>query len=188
MLSPKPYFFKLLLKQNTHAQVIVGACSLVDWHEPLFLWSSSKKEFCVLVTTFCITAFVDIDIGIYVSIALSAAEVLYKSTQPKVAVLSDNLIVVFLPGSASGGVLKEKDMLPEHLVGHDILVLRVEGDMTFSAASTLRRILSTQFKERLGKSDINSLVFDFTVPFFFFNFVDAVEGETWQERYQFARL
>jgi hypothetical protein len=61
-------------------------------------------------------------------------------------------------------VLKEKDMLPEHLVGHDILVLRVEGDMNFSAASTLRRILSAQFKERLGKSDINSLVFDFTVP------------------------
>lgn len=144
------------------AIVIVAALSLVDPHEAMFLWSSSKKEFFLLVLTFGLTAFVALDLGIYVSIALCAAEVLFKSTRPKVAVLSDNLVLVYLPGAAAGGDTVAKDILPDSLQGHDILVVRVEGDLNFSAASSLKNIISMQFKEAMGKRSINSLVFDLT--------------------------
>ncbi|EKX45765.1 hypothetical protein GUITHDRAFT_55084, partial [Guillardia theta CCMP2712] len=69
------------------AIVIVAAISLVDPSEALFLWKSSKKEFALLLITFVLTAFAALELGIYVSIALCGAEVLFKSTRPKVAVL-----------------------------------------------------------------------------------------------------
>ena len=104
------------------AIVIVAALSLVDPHEAVFLWSSSKKEFCLLMLTFSLTAFAALELGIYVSIALCAAEVLFKSTRPKVAVLSDNLVLVYLPGAAAGGDTIAKEMLPDTLQGREILV------------------------------------------------------------------
>ena len=192
------------------AIVIVAALSLVDLHEAVFLWSSSKKEFCLLLLTFTLTAFAKLELGIYVSIALCAAEVLFKSTRPKVAVLSDNFVLVYLPGAAAGGDTKAAEMVPDSLQGHDILVVRVEvrallrggrcvwsdslwcefvlvaacccllqllsrcrlltpnfpalplcptrrplslsqGDLTFSAASSLKRAISVQFKEAMAK-------------------------------------
>jgi len=41
--------------------------------------------------------------------------------------------------------------------------MRVEGDLNFSAASSLKNIISMQFKEAVAKNaHINSLVFDLT--------------------------
>ena len=71
------------------AIVIVAALSLVDPHEAIFLWSSSKKEFCLLLLTFTLTAFAKLELGIYVSIALCAAEVgLPLSLSPSLALFS----------------------------------------------------------------------------------------------------
>jgi len=78
-------------------------------------------------------------------------------------VLSDNLVLVYLPGAAAGGDTIAKEMLPDTLQGREILVMRVEGDLNFSAASSLKNIISMQFKEAVAKNAyINSLVFDLT--------------------------
>ena len=57
--------------------VITAALSLLDFHEPVFLWRSSKKEFFLLLITFSLTAFVALELGIYVAVALSGLEVFY---------------------------------------------------------------------------------------------------------------
>jgi len=148
------------------AIVIVAAVSLVDPSEALFLWKSSKKEFALLLITFVLTAFAALELGIYVSIALCGAEVLFKSTRPKVAVLSDNFILVYLPGAAgipgidARGDTMAGEMIPPNLKGRDILVVRVEGDLNFSAASSLKNVLSSQFKAAIGRRVFTALVFD----------------------------
>lgn len=87
-LTPLFYFMP---KNVLAAIVTVAAFSLVDLHEPIFLWRSSKKEFLLLSITFCLTAFVALELGIYVAVSLCGAEVLFKSTRPKVVRLSEKV-------------------------------------------------------------------------------------------------
>jgi MFS superfamily sulfate permease-like transporter len=143
------------------AIVIVAALSLVDPSEATFLWKSSKKEFALLVTCFVITAFVALELGIYISVALCGAEVLYKSTRPKVVRVNKQYLIVYLPGASNigkGGTAAEQ-LIPEKIVGRGILIIRVEGDLNFSAASSLRNIISSQFKEAMERSKVSLLPF-----------------------------
>jgi hypothetical protein len=45
-------------------------------------------------------------------------------------------VLVYLPGAETNTVAK--DLLPDSLMGHDVLVIRVEGTLNFTAASSLR--------------------------------------------------
>jgi len=148
------------------AIVIVAAISLVDPSEATFLWKSSKKEFALLVTCFVITAFVALELGIYISVALCGAEVLYKSTRPKVVRVNKQYLIVYLPGASNigkGGTDAEQ-LIPEKISGRGIMIIRVEGDLNFSAASSLRNIISSQFKEAMERSKVSSLPLPFLRP------------------------
>ena len=158
-LTPLFYY----MPKNVLAAIVVNAgLSLVDLHEPVFLWRSSKKEFFLLCITFALTAFVALEMGIYVAVSLCGIEVLFKSTRPKVVRLSDKLLLIYLPGASGFGRSDtQSESLPKNLEGHDIMVVRVEGDLTFSAASSLKNIISEQFKQALLKMELTALVFDF---------------------------
>lgn len=155
--------FTYMPKNVLAAIVIVAAVSLIDFHEPIFLWRSSKKEFLLLVITFGLTAFVALELGIYVAVSLCGVEVLFKSTRPKVLRLSDKVLLVYLPGAAGLGKDQITDamQLPRHLNDVDILVCRVEGDLTFSSSSSLRNIISHHFIATLEQRPLSALVFDF---------------------------
>jgi len=158
-LTPLFYYMP---KNVLAAIVIVAATSLVDLHEPVFLWRSSKKEFFLLVVTFGLTAFVALEMGIYVAVSLCGIEVLFKSTRPKVVRLSEKVLLIYLPGAAGiGRGDTEASLLPSNLQGSDILVCRVEGDLTFSAASALKNIISDHFKQAVESRELTALVFDF---------------------------
>jgi hypothetical protein len=51
-------------------------------------------------------------------------------------VCSSEQVLVYLPGAETNTVAK--DLLPDSLMGHDVLVIRVEGTLNFTAASSLR--------------------------------------------------
>ena len=51
--------------------------------------------------------------------------------------------------------------LPQHLENVDILVVRVEGDLNFSSAASLRHIISRHFANILETRMLSAMVFDF---------------------------
>mmetsp|Transcript_27500 Transcript_27500/g.72640 ORF Transcript_27500/g.72640 Transcript_27500/m.72640 type:complete len:133 (-) Transcript_27500:800-1198(-) len=57
------------------AVVAVAAVNLVDPREAVFLWRSSKREWCLLVFTFALTAFVALELGILTAVAICVAQV-----------------------------------------------------------------------------------------------------------------
>lgn len=72
------------------------------------------------------------------------------------------MLLIYLPGAAGFGRSDtEAEMLPTNIKDSDILVCRVEGDLTFSAASALKNIISLQFKQAVENTGISSMVFDF---------------------------
>mmetsp|Transcript_62022 Transcript_62022/g.147806 ORF Transcript_62022/g.147806 Transcript_62022/m.147806 type:complete len:878 (-) Transcript_62022:50-2683(-) len=147
--------FFFLPKNVLAAIVIVAAVSLVDPSEATFLWKSSKKEFALLLVCFVITAFIALEWGIYISVALCGAEVLFKSTRPKVVRVNNNYIIVYLPGAAGKGDTLAEQLVPANLAGRGILIIRVEGDLNFSAASALKNIISAQFKHALERAQVS---------------------------------
>jgi sulfate permease, SulP family len=145
--------FQHMPKNILAAIVIVAALSLLDPREAIFLWRSSKKEWFLMVFTFLLTGFFALELGILISVSLCVAEVLYKSTRPKVALISDRALVVYLPGA--GKYWKEETNIQSLEIDirnlqaaasdFEILYCRVEGDLTFASAARLKKIIGKKF-------------------------------------------
>lgn len=55
----------------------------------------------MILLTALLVLFVSLEMGIYVSVALCGFVVLFQSTQPKVTMVADNRIFIYLPGATS---------------------------------------------------------------------------------------
>ena len=161
-------FFQNMPKNILAAIVIVAALSLLDVHEVIFLWRSSKKEWFLMIFTFVLTAFFALELGILISVSLCVAEVLFKSTRPKIATVSDNILVVYLPGSGKHwseettvkSLKCDVRRLEIALADYEILFCRVEGDLTFASAAHLKKIVSRRFLTNCKANGLCRFVFD----------------------------
>ena len=101
------------------------------------MWNSSKKEFCLWLLIFLVTLFESPETAIYVGLALCGAWVLFTSTRAKVAVSSESLVVVQLPGAeavstfSSISTTEVTKSVPNSLSGHGTFMLRVEGTLSY---------------------------------------------------------
>ena len=117
------------------ANIIVAVLAMVDFHEALYLWKTSKKEFCLWLLIFLVTLFESPETAIYVGLALCGTFVLFNATRAKLVFTSDSLVVVQLPGAE--GVsdylnAATTEPVPSSLSGHDTFTLRVEGTLSYA--------------------------------------------------------
>jgi MFS superfamily sulfate permease-like transporter len=120
------------------ANIIVAVLSMVDFHEALYLWKTSKKEFCLWLLIFLVTLFESPETAIYVGLALCGAWVLFGATRAKVVFTSEGLVVVQLPGAealstySNTSTTELTKSVPNSLSGHGTFTLRVEGTLSYA--------------------------------------------------------
>eukprot|EP00055_Hartaetosiga_balthica_P011221 m.50303 g.50303 ORF g.50303 m.50303 type:complete len:646 (+) comp7504_c1_seq2:1188-3125(+) len=74
--------FEKLPKAVLGAIVIIAVAPLVDVLEPYRLWKVSKMESMILLITFSLTAFVGVEIGVGISVALSILVIVWNASRP----------------------------------------------------------------------------------------------------------
>jgi len=74
------------------AILLVAACSLFEWEDLIFFYRvRAWVDIALMLTTFCATIFLGVDLGIIVSIGISIFIVLKHTTLPHIAVLGKNM-------------------------------------------------------------------------------------------------
>ena len=126
-----------------------------------------RFEFFIILLTALLVLFVSLEIGIYVSVALCGFVVLFQSTQPKVTMIAENRIFIYLPGSTSliqsfneTDVKAVTEVLDATKGDDELLFCHVEGGLIYAAAGQVKRILTHKLNV-LGKTrKITKFVFD----------------------------
>ena len=120
-----------------------------------------------MLITFLLTVFVSLEIGIYVSVGLCAFAVLFQATQPKVTMLSQNRILIYLPGATSlARAMNETDAqamteVLDTAAGDDkLLFCHMEGGLIYAAAGQVKRILTHRLTVLSKQRKISKFVFD----------------------------
>jgi len=83
-LTPLFYF---LPKAILASVIMVAVFGLIDFKEAKHLWTSNKADFWMLAVTFIATLTLGIEQGIGIGVLLSLVMVIFKSTQPHIAIL-----------------------------------------------------------------------------------------------------
>ncbi len=83
-LTPLFYF---LPKAILAAIVLLSVKSLFDFHEAVHLWKTHKGDFAMMICTFLITLVLGIEEGVLAGVVLSVLMVMYRNSQPHIAVL-----------------------------------------------------------------------------------------------------
>ncbi|NIJ44624.1 SulP family sulfate permease [Wenyingzhuangia heitensis] len=70
------------------SMIMVAVYKLIDFKLPFQLWNQNRDEFFLLIATFIITLFVGITQGILIGILASLVVMIYRTSQPHIAVLA----------------------------------------------------------------------------------------------------
>ena len=116
--------------------IMVSVFSLIDFGYAKNLWNNRKDEFVVLVVTFLITLFVGIPQGILLGVLFSLLLMVYRTSNPHFAVLSNI--------SGSEYYKNIKRFGDEAVLRDDLLIVRFDAQLYFGNASFFKRQL---FKE-----------------------------------------
>jgi sulfate permease, SulP family len=121
------------------AVVIVAVAGLVDHKTPLYLWKKDKSDFLMLTATFLATLTLGIEPGIVIGLVLSLVAVIYKASNPHIAVLGK------VPGT---NLFRNIKRFKEAEVRTDILLVRIDGPIYFANVSYIKKNLDTWIEEK----------------------------------------
>ena len=151
--------FYHLPKAVLGAVILSAVINLIDLRYPFHLWKTHREEFFVLLFTFTITLFLGIKEGILLGAFVSLSLMVYRSTQPHIAVL----------GRIRGtnifrNILRFPDQI-ETFSG--VLMIRFDGQLFFGNHSYFKK----QINDRIEKhtNNVKYLIID-AGPI---NYVDA---------------
>ena len=129
--------------------VMVAVFNLIDIKEAKHLWKTNRKDLMMLIAAFSATLFIGVVEGIIVGVVLSLVLLIFKSTQPHVAILGR------VPGTAYYRNLKrfkELENLPE------LLIIRFDAELYFANTDFF---IETMQQAVLSKSPgLKAIVFD----------------------------
>jgi len=135
--------FYYLPKALLASIIVVAVIGLVDYKEAFRLWKTDRRDFLTLITTFCITLTLGIQIGVAAGVVLSIALLIYRSSRPHVAVLGQ------LPETRYFRNVTRF----EHAIQYpDKLILRFDAQLYFGNAEFFRETI-----ERLSADKGDSL-------------------------------
>ncbi|QBA64800.1 SulP family inorganic anion transporter [Muriicola soli] len=123
-LTPLFYY---LPKAALAAIIMVSVYNLIDVKYALVLWKYRKDEFLVLLSTFAITLFVGIMEGILVGVLISLLLMVYRTSNPHLAVLAN------IKGTPYYRNIKRFGS--DALVRKDLLIIRFDAQLYFGNSS-----------------------------------------------------
>ncbi len=138
-LTPLFYF---LPKAILASVIMVAVFGLIDYKEALHLWRSNRTDFWMLAVTFIATLSLGIELGIGVGVILSLAMVIYRSTQPHVAVLGQIPDTPFYRNVSRFDEVQTRD---------DLLIIRFDAPLYFANTHYFKETLEEQMAIK-GKS------------------------------------
>lgn len=109
--------------------IIVAVIGLVDVKYPIRLWRNRKDEFFLLLFTFVVTLTFGIKEGIISGVGLSLLLLIYRTTQPHIAVLGNIPNTNFYKNIDRFAQVNERD---------DLLIIRFDSQLYFANANFFR--------------------------------------------------
>ena len=142
-LTPLFYFLPNVILASI---IMVAVFKLIDFQTPKKLWKSSKSEFYILLFTFCITLFIGIKEGIILGVLTSLLLLVYRSTQPHVAVL----------GKIKGtNYFKDIDRFTYDIeTFENLLLLRFDEQIYFGNSQFFKEQLLERVYQKEGKLNV----------------------------------
>ncbi len=142
-LTPLFYFLPNTILASI---IMVAVFKLIDLESPIKLWKSSKSEFYILLFTFIITLFIGIKEGIILGVLSSLLLLVYRSTQPHVAVL----------GKIKGtDYFKDIDRFTEDIETYEnLLLLRFDEQIYFGNSQFFKEQLLERVDQKKGKLNV----------------------------------
>lgn len=105
------------------AIIIVSVMGLFKYAQMKALYKQNKHEFLVMLVTFFLTLFLGVQAGLIAGVALSIANVIYKSATPHMTEL----------GSIAGGKLfRNVNRFKDVIVREDLLIFRFDAPLYFA--------------------------------------------------------
>tara|TARA_B110000881_G_scaffold98147_1_gene86306 strand:+ start:1443 stop:3170 length:1728 start_codon:yes stop_codon:yes gene_type:complete len=142
-LTPLFYFLPNTILASI---IMVAVFKLIDFESPKKLWKSSKSEFYILLFTFFITLFIGIKEGIILGVLASLLLLVYRSTQPHVAVL----------GKIKGtDYFKDIDRFTQDIETYEsLLLLRFDEQIYFGNSQFFKEQLLERVNQKKGKLSV----------------------------------
>ena len=141
------------------AIILMAVINLIDLKYPLHLWKTHREEFFVLLFTFTVTLFLGIKEGILLGAFMSLSLMVYRSTQPHIAVL----------GRIKGtSIFRNVLRFPEQVeTFQGVMIIRFDGQLFFANHNYFKKQINDRIEKQ--KDHIKYLVVD-AGPI---NYVDA---------------
>ncbi|MEM9546327.1 MAG: solute carrier family 26 protein [Bacteroidota bacterium] len=130
-LTPLFYY---LPKAILASVIMVAVFGLIDFKEAKHLWRTDRGDFWMMMATFAGTLILGIEEGILIGVVLSIALLIFRTTQPHVAILGK------LPDAP---LYRNINRFPQLEVREDILILRFDARLYFANVNF--------FKEKIEK-------------------------------------
>jgi SulP family sulfate permease len=112
------------------------------------MWKTDKRDFFMLVTTFLVTAFAGLELGIVAGVVLSILALVYYSARPHIAVLGE---------LNSTGIFRNVERFDEAKEVPNSLIVRTDIQWYYANISFIRTKLTELLAERL---EVKKLVLD----------------------------
>lgn len=146
-LTPLFYY---LPKAILGAIIMVAVFGLIDIDYPKFLWKSKKEDFIMLLIAFSVTLGVGIKEGIGAGVLVSLLMLIYKTTNPHIAVLGK------LPNTKDYRNIKRFKHIETR---KDVLILRHDAQLYF--ANTPHFVETISKEVHLKGNELELVVFHF---------------------------
>ncbi|EDV93563.1 GH18211 [Drosophila grimshawi] len=99
-LSP---FFNYIPEATLAAILICSIMTLLDFKLPMRLWGESKRDFGIWVLCFCVCVLLGVEVGLFVSIIVTALHLLFLWARPEIVVkiqeMDDMQYISVVPGN-----------------------------------------------------------------------------------------
>jgi SulP family sulfate permease len=123
------------------AIILVAVYGLIDLKEVRYLYRNDRRDLFMLLATFGVTVTLGVEAGILAGVALSIADLVYRSSRPHYAVL----------GAYGGkGIYRNVQRFPEALEPPNTLILRPDGQWFFANASFWQQAIRDNLASRPG--------------------------------------
>lgn len=131
------------------AVVLVAVSGLIDVKTPKQLWKKDKVDFAMLMITFLVTGTLGIEIGIVSGMVLSLLVVIYRASNPHIAMLAK------VPGTNYFRNTSRFDNLEER---EDVLMVRIDGPIYFANLNFIKKKLDKWVD---AKKELRSVILNF---------------------------
>lgn len=131
------------------AVVLVAVSGLIDVKTPKQLWKKDKVDFAMLMITFFVTGTLGIEIGIVSGMVLSLLVVIYRASNPHIAMLAK------VPGTNYFRNTSRFDNLEER---EDVLMVRIDGPIYFANLNFIKKKLDKWVD---AKKELRSVILNF---------------------------